>query len=370
MSDSVNPRLRDNPVVHRKSYVDYIPVPLTHPGGSTANTGDYTVYTNTAYGQHQWGDISSVFGSQPLNINLDGSWVGGYCRWASPNELEVINNLYKRARKELVQGLVNLIEARQFPSAIGSLADLLPKKKQNYLRFFKSLGSFRGSKRLSSAYLAYQFGIAPVLSDIVKVNGFLSDFHRQLTRFESGARNVVSQVFPGSLQVEIPSTVAYGQEKVHQIRLMHPPQTRYTLVYRYRRAYGPLMTKIQFILQRLGFLSLANAAWELTPWSFVVDWFFDTSGILMQIDDLLGLDPIETVSCVKSNKWQAEVDIFGTTYGLNNSNIGWTGKGAVSYCSYYSRLPLGRSTYVGPSNRFGKKQLLLSVALARQRLRR
>jgi hypothetical protein len=303
-------------------------------------------------------------------VNFDGSWSGGYCRWAAPNELEVINNLYKRARKELVQGLVNLIEARQFPQALRSLGELLPNRKQNYLRFFKALGSFRGSKRLSSAYLAYQFGIAPVLSDIVKVNGFLDSFKQQLARFEKGSRNVVSQVFPGSLQLEIPMTGGSGWEMTHQIRLIRPPSTRYTLVYRYKRAYGAFETKIQFILQRLGFLSVANAAWELIPWSFVVDWFFDTSSILMQIDDLLGLDPIETISCVKSNKWLAEVDTFKTVYGLASSNIGWTGKGAVSSCSYYSRSPLGRSTYVGPSNRFGKKQLLLSIALARQRLRR
>lgn len=44
-----------------------------------------------------------------------------------------------------------------------------------------------------------------------------------------------------------------------------------------------------FLRESLGLLNPATVAWELAPWSFVVDWMYDFGGLLSSLTDLAGV---------------------------------------------------------------------------------
>jgi hypothetical protein len=361
MEDEVVSNLKDNHVVHRKSLREYDPTGLYHVGGS--GSAAYTHYGSTVVGQSE--HYATLGG--PLMIAPNGGFINKSLQFPNTSDASVVQSLYDNARREVAQGLVNLIEARKLSSTFESIARVLPRKRQAFKAFFNKLKSWRGSKDISSATLAYQFGIAPLLTDIQNTCAFISDASNLVDRYERGARQVSSRVFSLGMMPE-PTSVLYTMTEFRPtFSWVLAPKLRYSLVYRYRRSLFDWYNKAQFILQRMGFLSPARVAWELTPWSFVVDWFFDTSGLLMRLDDILGFDPIETISLTKSVKWIGKIDITKIVY--TSLGIGASYRCASDTYSYYWRLPLGRTTYVGPSNRFGKKQTLLSIALARQRLR-
>jgi hypothetical protein len=270
-----------------------------------------------------------------------------------------------------VEGLVNALEAHQLPSALEDLSRNFVKDDIVFRRFglFKKALKL-ASKRISSAYLAYQFGIAPLVRDVAKVAKGADALAKFNDRFAAGDNFHVSRVFTGHLE-GTPTTYApaYSEtEVVSSLGDYDSPETRYTLTFRYKRLFNnSTLSGLQASLQRYGFLNPAETIWEIIPWSFVVDWFIDMTGLLQRVDDFLGFDPIETISCCKSRKTSYGIDytkvVFGHSTGIPVSSVA----SARSSYSFYERVPLGRSTYVGPSNRFGKKQLLLSAALARVR---
>jgi hypothetical protein len=292
--------------------------------------------------------------------------------WPKCNDSMYVQNLYTLARRPVVEGMVNLVEADQIPDSFRGLANVLPLERTAYAwkGFQKALkGLRRASRRFASAYLAYQFGIAPLLSDLKKSKNYLdkiaNDFRRFATDSNQHKSIVLSAPMPWSAVTSGSGTVTRTQ-----LRVTFPAQQRYTLTYRYKRFLADtFVDKVQFLALKLGFTDLAEIAWELIPYSFIVDWFVDTSGLLQLIDDSLGLDPIQTISITKSRKWQGEIDVFRDVYGYGTGNLKVAGRKATTSYSYYERWPLGRSNYVGPSNRFGNKQMLLTLALARQRLK-
>lgn len=55
-------------------------------------------------------------------------------------------------------------------------------------------------------------------------------------------------------------------------------------------------------LSQLGFLNPLSVAWELTPWSFVLDWFVDVGGYISRMDFALGLSDISwQYSCFRKS---------------------------------------------------------------------
>lgn len=368
MIDGIGPVLQDRQVVHCKAIRRWLAGnPYTQSGGLDNTLDSYTVYGGTVPGQAVQ---CSKMG--PLAIATPEGAIDGLTPvWPVGNDARIVQNLYAAARKPVVDGMVNLVEADQIPGSLVSMGKLLSSinGRSRYTSFQAALRTLRRkSKVVSGAYLAYQFGIAPLLRDIHDTSRFMDDQARLFSKFASESTFYKSLVLTGYMQGMPTQPPPGGGRYSGQFRLTMAPTLRYTLAYRYKRFLkDSFVDKLQFLSQKLGFASPSDIAWELIPYSFVVDWFIDTTGLLMSLDDFLGLDPIQTISCVKSRKWQGETDHLVDVWGYQTLNLKAHGKFGLSEYSWYERSPIGRTTYVGPSNRFGKKQVLLSLALALQR---
>lgn len=70
-----------------------------------------------------------------------------------------------------------------------------------------------------------------------------------------------------------------------------------------------------WLLNQLGLLNPAGVVWELTPWSFIWDWFFNVGNWLNQWTDFAGL----TVN----NAWHSTIHRGHTRVKMTNGNAGY-----------------------------------------------
>jgi hypothetical protein len=114
--------------------------------------------------------------------------------------------------------------------------------------------------------------------------------------------------------------------------------------------------------------SPASLAWELTPWSFLADWFVDVRGFLNKLDASLGFDPWETVSFTKSVTYELENGCDHATYSpCNGGPMTSVGYARARY-RHYERLRVSPSVLPSWKPRFGKTQAGILAALISQKL--
>jgi hypothetical protein len=113
--------------------------------------------------------------------------------------------------------------------------------------------------------------------------------------------------------------------------------------------------------------SPADLAWELVPFSFVVDWLVDVSGVLRLIDKILGFSPYEVVAFTRTHSYtlstEAFLDVFTPCGG---GKIG-TYFSTHEY-KFYERSLASATALLSWNPRFGKNQALISAALITQAL--
>lgn len=172
------------------------------------------------------------------------------------------------------------------------------------------------ASRASGAYLAWKFGIAPIIQDAVRVHKSLRTLKEEYTRHVQGAtlRTVAfyrpEVAFDGSDRVRYslnghPASVVY-----HQYRSITAPIVRYVLITRPKRQYKTeLFKKLDFALSRFA-TSPATLAWELVPFSFMLDWLVDLRGVARAVDDLIGFDPVDIVSFTRSYGYHVSTETY------------------------------------------------------------
>jgi hypothetical protein len=290
--------------------------------------------------------------------------------------------LYEQARRPVVEGLLNLAESHEIPGSVRSLATYAPELKRKWEGMQKVVGRFplgkdsnyavdvinrtrkRFAKTLSktaaSRYLAWSFGIAPLISDAKRLIAYMDKIKADYERFKREQVRTASRVFVGSSSFNKVGATGIS----YQNYLTTQPTSRYVLKYRIRNPYKTdFVSRLNYLITRFGAGGPASFAWELVPFSFVVDWFLDVSSIASLFDEVLDKDRIETLSLTHSRKYVSISDVFRDVYRTDTNAQVYSGKQASVTHSYYSRQLIGRATYVAPSGRFGKKQASLAVAL-------
>lgn len=174
------------------------------------------------------------------------------------------------------------------------------------------------AKAVSSDWLAYQYGVKPLLSDI---EGLVKELNRG---------GVFRTDIIGSRHEKISSNGAgYSNDNgafytgpycVWNTKLEAEVTVRYKLKAEVTSGGLKLMSS-------LGLTNPAALAWEVLPWSFVVDWFIPIGDYLNTIDALVGYKPLhihktifvkETISGTKSyNGYDAN---FGVNWSSEESS--------------------------------------------------
>jgi len=287
----------------------------------------------------------------------------------SINEELLKSNLLQRASQLKADVLLNIVESNQIVPSVRSLVTSLPQMAGNWKSIRKVL------RTASGGFLAWKFGVSPILQDIMAI-------HRYLPRIKDGFKRHNEQKpsrFSSKADLNFaiaPSAYANGYAPLNGFNTYawdwqggfdSPPELRFVLVVKPSKKHSSELSKaIDFAVSRFA-TSPADLAWELVPFSFVVDWLVDVSGALRLIDKIIGFSPYDIVSFTKTRSYalytQAVLDVKTPCGG---GNIG-------SYVSnhkyrYYERSLVSGSATPIWNPRFGKNQAAISAALITQAL--
>jgi hypothetical protein len=293
-----------------------------------------------------------------------------------------------------VDNLLNIVEAPQLVASIQGLDGLIRKiragkiyqLKQNVdtrVLFSRKLPNV-SSLDLANVYLMWQFGFAPLISDMTKcmkaVKTLKSDLNRAVSeagmQYTTTARSegVVSLAgtaldpLTGYNPVYSPLNTSWWHAQIvhlggQPVRIVGVSGVR---TIKYSMAS---FQKLDYLMARFLTPGPISYLWERIPFSFVVDWFVNLSGIIDSLNNTLTGGTKQIKRCWWSEKYHMNVN------AIKHQTSSWSSDSdgsptVVNELSYYHREALGVSTMPTLSGRFGKKQAVLSGALLRQSSKR
>jgi hypothetical protein len=349
-----------NPVIHRKHHFKMTP------------KTEYISYYNAAVngnvisqGPGPWAmeSLASIAGTNqgwPSNSLPNGYTVD----MSGVDESKMVQDLIENAKQLKADVLLNLVEANQLWPAVQSLTSS-PGQLANLGANWRDVRRF--IKTASGAFLAYQFGIKPVLSDMMNVHRYLPRLQQDIVRHGKGAASRFS------IFAQLPCTYTpppYGGQRLEAAgRALKPPTIRYVLVVKPKTKYHTsFFRKADFFMSRFA-SSPASLAWEKVPFSFVVDWFVDLRGTLNAIDKVIGSEPFEVVGFSRSFSYTLQSEIsYGNTNGCTGAEL-WRSPQAQQMYTNYERSPVSSGGFAPVWRpRFGKNQASISAALISQQL--
>lgn len=361
---------KPHPVKHRK-YTQECDVPMGssrwawavgNGGGSVIEDFD-NGRTNNVRAYSSYSHFQSWDGS-----SFPPEWVDDT---AAYNEAGLINDLLQQAKQLKADVALNVIEAGQIVPSIRSLALSLPNMAKNWRSLRKVI------RTASGGYLAWKFGVSPILSDVMSIVRYMPRIKDAVKRHERGQKSRFSRVIPMDVKITSSPYAAgynyingYPSYKWGWSGFAHKaPEIRYVLVVKPRSANGSALSKsIDFVTSRFS-SSPASLAWELVPFSFVVDWFVDLRTALSRADAFIGYHPYEIYSFTKSVSYELETQAWLTGHSPCNGSTILDIVSKHRY-KYYERSLVGSSPLATVNPRFGKSQAAISVALISQALSR
>lgn len=203
---------------------------------------------------------------------------GGYCPAADFATL--YNNCLSAVYDELRGGSADIANdvgewrsthnsVRSYQDSFIPLARVLGSRVDRFVKFVKSIHPQVWANR----WLEYSYGWKPLVADIYEAaDQLINHTTNSYVRISKRAKQVrvINTTYPGEFGGVVPAKVRL--EFTTRVKMQAEFALRNTL------------------LQQLsGFTSLnpANIAWELQPYSFVVDWFFDVGGYMRNLESYL-----------------------------------------------------------------------------------
>jgi hypothetical protein len=279
-----------------------------------------------------------------------------------------------------VDNLTNILQGAQTVDLFRSVRDNLKNlvwhgpgaflKKRNGALLRTLLRKHKG---LSSGYLAYQYGIVPLVSDLKKMATAMLDIKSQV---ESAVKRPSLRSYyataNGTINPNNDGLVYYGdpqgvdgsyfhfQAQAQECRKIATVRGRNQIQYS-----SQAFSKLDYLGRRFLSAGPASALWELIPYSFVVDWFAETSSVLEYLDNVLTGASRNIVDVSLSEKLVVNCGCFVHSPPGQYSSAAGTAMGEVAL-SYYHREPRTADLSIGLSGRFGKKQVSILLALLHQ----
>lgn len=266
--------------------------------------------SNTASGTYPTGSADNV---QALK---------GYA-WFSKAETVARQAAYGRFRGKLMKGsaslgvtLASLKQSRDMIEArshlVASSADMLGALAERNLR--------RGiTKKMAETYLETIFGWVPLISDI----------HASCMTVIQGATP------PEYVRASYRQVVNYEQDQSrpgwHKSRLVYNGTISCTMAAELRVSNPNL-----WLLNRAGLLNPAAVAWDLVPWSFVINMVTNIGSLVNSISDFYGLTIENTSTTVKwdGNRNVSRVNIYPGQWStsMSDKSLGkWRTLGVPAY---------------------------------------
>jgi hypothetical protein len=326
--------------------------------------GNYTADMNIA----AMNDMLASRTAWPMAYNVT-NYATPPQRWGigftSLNENDLKEDCLEKARQLKADVLLNVVEANQMWPSVRSLSGCIGELAYHWGNIRKVVATASG------AYLAWKFGISPILSDIGAIQKYLPVMKNDIDRHVKGDAMRFSSIATGTASidtsVDAPST---NTRYTYQGKVIKNPVVRYVLVAKPKQSpyMSDFFKKADAVLSRFA-SSPASLAWELIPFSFVADWFVDIRGTLRALDGLLGHEPFEVVAFTRSYSYHVETTLTAQEISTCDGSTLWQRGCGTCEFKHYERIPVSTSATLPFWNpRFGKNQAGISAALIGQQL--
>lgn len=165
--------------------------------------------------------------------------------------------------KDGVQLGTDVAEGKQTIDMIRKIFYALRNKTESAQKFLRK-GALPAN--VSSGWLAYHFGIDPLYKELHELMELLEKGVRKSRVVTASAKETFTEVISGSGE---------KQTRVYRVSVRHTA--------------GVVLVNENFAsLSALGLTNPAAIAWELVPFSFVIDWLYPVATYLSYLDDTLG----------------------------------------------------------------------------------
>lgn len=191
----------------------------------------------------------------------------------------------------------NLGQARQTIDELASLTNklgsaLLALKRGQLVEAARALAGLTGKKfdirnvekSLADLWLSYVYGIKPLLSDLYNLNEAVHNILQKDIIISGHGRGREERTHFDPAYLGGKFRLQYAKVGTARTKLS-------------ARVDNPLL----YLLNSAGLINPAAIAWELVPWSFVIDWFIPVGQTLQACSATVGLTPLGGQSTVQIN---------------------------------------------------------------------
>lgn len=235
---------------------------------------------------------SMITGYEYFNWPLIGPAHGGGSGWYSHlNTTSQTDSTYAsrtlartNPSRASIEAVINGIELREIPSLIKDTADYRISKLYKYI----SPSKFRLLKRAAKLHLMWSFGIAPLISDLAKLPQFQDLVDQRIDELERlrtrGLRRTITLDRLSATDVALNEPIWTSNGTIRADRYKYTDVTIRGHVRWY--AHPHLLTKSDDEMRALAKKVIAGlsidfgTAYELIPWSWLVDYFTNLGSIV------------------------------------------------------------------------------------------
>jgi len=260
-----------------------------------------------------------------------------------------------------VDNLVNITEANQLLSPFADNARTILNKLPLL--------------HLANGYLYYSFGVAPLLKDMKSMAKSWKDISPKMKKYLLRKSETVTGRSYASGKITLNTNglafyglpVSPGGGYTQRFITYKSPRKICTVRGKHKSNYTPdsSLARLDYLATRFLTAGPASFLWEKIPYSFVLDWFVDTSRVINALDNALTGNKKSISDICLSEAWSILVSVhaqarecrFNTSFGDNVANV---------ELSKFARNPVTSDSHLGLSGRFGNKQVALTAALFTQ----
>lgn len=173
--------------------------------------------------------------------------------------------------------------ANMLVDSVTTLARALLAAKRNQWGAIPGILGIRSSKAkrvsegVSSRWLEYIYGWKPLMQDVYSSLELLKESMPKALLFRA-SRQVTS-----STETNVGGVIIGGIQGSHRVVERSTSKSKCVI-------YAQMSAQWKHDLASYGLLNPASVAWELQPYSFVVDWLLPVGNVLSALDATLGLD--------------------------------------------------------------------------------
>lgn len=226
-------------------------------------------------------------------------------------ESKALSKLYEKVKNQSVNIGQIIAERRQTLSTIkdvlSKIVGALLAAKRGNLKKAASIIFPQDSKQLANDHLVLMYGVMPLIGDLQGVVKAVTRPEKPYRFTESAIKRTVIKDMPVDHSTR--DGVCCKTKVYREVEIIVKYQATMEIEFPSSRP-----------LSELGLQNLASLGWELTPWSFVIDWLIPIGDYLNSFDAFSGL---KVVSVHKSSLVKEQNFIVREIGGVDSNGYKW-----------------------------------------------